>query len=248
MMVRFSWKMKVALILAVSSGLLSLLHVLTFHDAGTLFFYLALDLVFVPFQVLLVSIIIEQLLNEREKQAIMNKLNMVIGAFFSEVGSTLMRQMAQTCVDFPELQNHLSISMKWARSDFKTAMNFVEHLESRFDSEKFRLDRLRGILVAKRAFILGLLQNPNLLAHERFTDLLWAVCHLTEELEARNDLHALPSSDLKHLESDIQRAFGSLTKEWLCYMEHLKENYPYMYSLALRTNPFNPESSPIVTL
>jgi len=246
-MVRLSWKMKVALILAVSSGFLSLLHILVFHDAGTLFFYLALDLVFVPFQVLLVSIIIEQLLNEREKQAIMNKLNMVIGAFFSEVGGTLIRQMARTCTDFSELQKHLSINFKWAASEHTTAMNFIETYECRFDSEKLRLDRLRGILVAKRAFILGLLQNPNLLAHERFTDLLWAVCHLTEELEARNDLETLPPSDLRHLEGDIQRAFSSLTREWLCYMKHLKENYPYMYSLALRTNPFNPKSSPIVT-
>jgi hypothetical protein len=39
---------------------------MVFHNAGTLFFYLALDLVFVPFQVLLVTIIIEQLLNERD--------------------------------------------------------------------------------------------------------------------------------------------------------------------------------------
>lgn len=244
-MARFSWKMKVALILAAASALLSLFHILVFRDATTLFFYLALDLVFVPFQVLLVSIIIEQLLNERERQAILNKLNMVIGAFFSEVGTALMRQMAQTCSDLLQLQDHLSLTMKWATGDFKAAKSFVEDYECRFDSQQLRLDRLRAVLSAKRPFVLGLLQNPNLLEHDRFTDLLWAICHLTEELEARNDLHALPPSDLKHLENDIQRAFGSLTREWLSYMEHLKENYPYMYSLALRTNPFNPKSSPI---
>jgi hypothetical protein len=245
-MVRVSWKMKVALILALSSGVLSLVHTLVFHDAGTLFFYLAEDLVFVPFQVLLVTIIIEQLLNEREKRAVLNKLNMVIGAFFSEVGGTLIRHMAKTCADFSELQKQLSITSKWSEIEYKTAMVFIENHQCRFDSEKFRLDRLRGILVAKRVFILGLLQNPNLLEHERFTDLLWAICHLTEELTARENLDTLPPADLEHLEGDIQRAFGLLTREWLNYMEHLRVNYPYMYSLALRTNPFNPKASAIV--
>ena len=77
-------------------------------------------------------------------------------------------------------------------------------------------------------------------------DLLWAVCHLSEELEARDDLSTLPSSDLKHIESDIQRAFGMLVREWLAYMRHLQIHYPYMYSLFVRINPFNPDASPLV--
>jgi hypothetical protein len=245
-MLRLSWKIKVALILALSSGLLSLVHILVFHDASTLFFYLALDLVFVPLQVLLVTVIIEQLLNEREKRAVFKKLNMVIGAFFSEVGTTLIRHMVKACADFSELQKLLSISKKWGGNDFKHAMVFIETYECRFETENFRLDRLRGILAAKRVFILGLLQNPNLLEHERFTDLLWAICHLTEELQARENLQTLTASDLEHLEGDIQRAFGLLIREWLSYMEHLRVNYPYMYSLALRINPFNPQASPVV--
>ncbi len=245
-MVRSSWKIKVALILMLSSGFLSVLHIMLFHDAGTLFFYLALDLVFVPLQVLLVTVIIEKLLNEREKRSVMEKLNMVIGAFFGEVGNTLIRHMSKTCIDFTELQNNLTISSGWTGNDFRKAARFLESYECRFDSERFRLDRLRGILLTKRAFILALLQNPNLLEHDRFTELLWAVCHLTEELEARTELEALPQTDLNHLEGDIQRAFGMLVREWLSYMEHLKENYPYMYSLSSRINPFNPKASPIV--
>jgi len=29
-------------------------------------------------------------------------------------------------------------------------------------------------------------------------------------------------------------------------MEHLKVNYPYLFSLAMRTNPFDRDASPIV--
>jgi hypothetical protein len=29
-------------------------------------------------------------------------------------------------------------------------------------------------------------------------------------------------------------------------MKHLKDNYPYLFSLAMRTNPFDHEASPVV--
>ncbi|MBA7569274.1 hypothetical protein ES708_11013 [subsurface metagenome] len=31
--------------------------------------------------------------------------------------------------------------------------------------------------------------------------------------------------------------------EWLDYMKHLKNNYPYLFSLAMRTNPFDANAS-----
>jgi hypothetical protein len=48
------------------------------------------DIAFVPIQVLLVTLIISGLLNMREKRVRLEKLNMVIGTFFSEVGTRLV--------------------------------------------------------------------------------------------------------------------------------------------------------------
>jgi hypothetical protein len=72
------------------------------------------------------------------------------------------------------------------------------------------------------------------------------VFHLAEELEAREDFSKLPASDLKHLEGDIKRAYTAITVEWLWYMDHLRRNYPYLFSLAVRTNPFDSSASVIV--
>jgi hypothetical protein len=46
---------------------------------------------------------------------------------------------------------------------------------------------------------------------------------------------------------DIKRAYGLLVDQWLVYMKHLKDNYPYLFSLAMRVNPFLQEPSPVVT-
>ena len=92
-----------------------------------------------------------------------------------------------------------------------------------------------------------MLSSPTLLEHDRFTDLLWAVTHLDEELAARLSFEDLPDSDLEHLAIDIQRFYDHLTSEWLDYVEHLKENYPFLYSLVLRTHPFQENPSAIVS-
>ena len=245
-MVGLSWKMKVAFILIGSSALLSLFHVLMFSDLHSLLFYLALDVVFVPIQVLLVTVLIEQFMNERERQAMLRKLNMVIGAFFGEVGSRLIKMLGATCADSSTLEKALAVAQDWRELHYEEAAEFVRSYRWKFDSHKVRLQELKELLLKRRDFVLGLLQNPNLLEHDAFTDLLLAVCHLTEELEARESLQGLPRSDLNHLENDIERAFGLLVREWLSYMQHLEKHYPYMHSLSVRTNPFNPVADPVV--
>ena len=109
------------------------------------------------------------------------------------------------------------------------------------------MEELQGFLVGRRSFVLRLLENPNLLEHESFTDLLWAVSHLTEELAYREDVRRLPDSDYAHLAGDMERAYTLLASQWLAYMKHLGDNYPYLFSLAMRTNPFDPHASPVVT-
>ena len=69
---------------------------------------------------------------------------------------------------------------------------------------------------------------------------------MAEELEVREDLQGLPDEDYQHLYGDIKRVYGQLARQWLEYMEHLKGSYPYLFSLALRTNPFNRSASPVV--
>ena len=245
-MVRPSWKIAIGLVLVGLSVLLGLLHFALFGDARTLAFNLGVGIVFVPVQVLLVTLIIERLLNERERQALIKKLNMVIGAFMSEVGAGFLRRVDAFCGEAPDLARQLAVTDAWGRNDYRRATRFAEEYQSHLSADAGELAELRAYLLTRRPFVLSLLQNPNLLEHDSFTDLLWAVCHLTEELEARGDCQDLPESDRQHLYGDIRRANSALIREWLGYMQHLQADYPYMFSLATRLNPFNQEASPVV--
>lgn len=108
------------------------------------------------------------------------------------------------------------------------------------------LPTLKTFLLTERDFLIRLLENPALLEHEAFTDLLRAVFHLAEEMAYRRDFDSLPDTDRAHLAGDMNRAYRLLVGQWLSYMEHLKVHYPYLFSLALRTNPFDVKASVVV--
>jgi uncharacterized protein (DUF2267 family) len=198
---------------------------------------------FVPIQVLLVTLIIEGLLNFREKKNKMAKLNMVIGTFFSETGTKLAEKFFELDPASEQIRNGLVITDDWTNERFLSAVGILKRHEYNLQIDKADLLELRTYLLDKREFLMRLLENPNLLEHDSFSDMLWAIFHLTEELIQRKELKNLPENDVKHLLGDMKRAYRTIIFEWIAYMKYLKAEYPYLFSLAMRTNPFNPNIS-----
>ncbi|MHC4665171.1 MAG: hypothetical protein ACYS9T_04330 [Planctomycetota bacterium] len=233
-------------VLVLLSVLVYALHFVIFRDAHHIFIYMVGDIAFVFIEVLLVTLIIHQVLSERERRSLLNKLNMVIGAFFSEVGTPLLRYFVGFDAAGKALSKDLLIDAEWSGEHFSEIAAALRKRNPVIDSRAGDLAGLRDFLVGERGFLVRLLENPNLLEHERFTELLWAVFHLADELSHRKAVEGLPDSDYIHLAGDIKRAYRLLLREWVSYMEHLKNDYPYLFSLAVRTNPLNPNASPQV--
>jgi hypothetical protein len=223
-----------------------LIHYVIFRDPHHIFIYLVGDIAFVFIEVLLVTLIIHRLLGEREKRARLEKLNMVIGTFFSEVGTRLLAYFSDFDPKLDRIRKELVVTSHWSEQEFLDVSKRLKNYDYGVEIQKVGFEDLRGFLEGKKGFLLRLLENPNLLEHESFTELLRAVFHLTEELAAREDVRQLPDTDCAHLCGDINRAYIFLVHQWLDYMKYLKDNYPYLFSLAMRTNPFDQDASPIV--
>ena len=243
------WKVRIGILLVIFSAILYLLNFTLFHDPEKVWFYLSIDMAFVPLEVLLVVLVIESVISRREKSIMLEKLNMVIGTFFSEVGTDLLEEISKFDSKSNKINKMLVINSNWADVDFITAKKEIKRQEYTLDIRGNDPDSLefvtatKNFLMEKRSFLLALLENPNMLEHETFTELLRAVFHLTEETQKREDLSNLPLADYQHLKIDTERVYNLLIFEWLEYMEHLMNNYPYLFSLAMRTNPFDPEAT-----
>ena len=245
-MKHLKWQILLSASLLALSAIVYLIHYAIFRDAHHIFIYMIGDIAFVFTEVLLVTIIIHQVLAFREKRLLLEKLNMIIGAFFSEVGKELLQLFATFDPETDKIRQSLVVTDRWSTEQFLDMSKRLTEYRYDIDITRNSLDTLKQTLVREREFLLRLLENQNLLEHDSFTSLLMAVFHLTEELESRGDFAQIPEADRKHLAIDMKRAYSLLISEWLSYMKHLKENFPYLFSFAMRTNPFDPDATPEV--
>jgi hypothetical protein len=238
----FSNKYYFGAFLLFMSAAVYVVHFAIFRNAHDLFFYLIFDVAFVFVQVLMVSLIIEQVITRHEKKALLNKMNMVIGTFFSEVGTHLVALLSPFDGGRADIDKNLLVTADWSGGRFDEAARKVAQHKTSIDCTKCDIATIKEFLTGRRSFLLELLGNQNLLEHESFSELLWAVFHLTEELCFRKNTTTLGHKDAEHLSGDMNRVHAALLREWIAYMKHLKTAYPYLFSLAVRTNPFNPEA------
>ncbi len=184
----------------------------------------------------------ELLVSRRAKLLREQKQNVVIGVFFAELGTDLLARCVAQDRRLGEIRPRLIVTGHWREQDFSRAINELPRLGLELDLAGADLPGLKDFLAGHSGLILRLLENPSLLEHEAFTDLLRAVFHLRDELAHRRDLDALSPADRAHLAGDLQRVYMLLVAQWLPYMRHLKEAYPYLFSLAVRLNPFRPDA------
>lgn len=226
-----------ALIILVSSIGIYMLQIILFSSPRDTAFYLLQDLAFIPIQVVIVTLVFNKLLNSREKQQKIKKINVIITTFFIESGSKMIEEMSAFDAGFRDFSK--TISMKDLSGPSTPLKKRIRDRDWAISAETGDLKRLKVFLVENKAFLLTLLENNNLIEHDSFTDMLWAIFHITDELQCRESLDDLPRTDLAHLSVDIQRAYKLLILEWVDYISYLNNDYPYLFSLEVRKNPFS---------
>ena len=235
-------KILLAVLLLLPSAAAYALHWAIFRNAHDILFYLLMDIAFLFVQAVLATLVFDQLLNAHERHTIRRKLDVAIGVFFSQVGNPLLRLLSAFDGRAEEVRKHLRVDGAWTEAHFATMQAVLRSHEPGIDARRGDLALLKLTLEQQRDFLLRLLENPNLLEHETLTEMLWSVFHLADELAHRPSVASLPDADRMHLENDIKRAYEWLVREWLRHMQHLRATYPYLFSLAVRTNPFDPNA------
>jgi len=183
--------------------------------------------------------VVENFVGRSEARERRRKVNMIIGVFFSEFGTEMLGRLARADPGAGGMRKDLVVKEGWTPAGFRLVREKLAGREYRLDGSRVDLEQMRRFLREKRPFLLALMENPVLFEDDLFTGLLQAVFHLADELLRRGDLSAIPPSDRAHLVTDAARVYRPLALQWLDSMEHLKEHHPYLFSLAMRTNPFD---------
>jgi uncharacterized BrkB/YihY/UPF0761 family membrane protein len=119
----------IVLLLVLASVALYAVHYAIFGSPRAELLTALDNLAFLPLQVLFVTLLISRVFAEREKQTRRDKMNMVIGTFFSAAGQQLLKSMGRLLANEGEVCSHLQLVGKkfWAGGAKGTAGCYTMH-------------------------------------------------------------------------------------------------------------------------
>lgn len=225
-------------LLIAFSAVLYFINYLMFRDAHHLIVVIAEELAFMPIYVFITAVIAERLLTKKEKMEMHRKMNALVGTFFTEMGYEMIKIIIGLDKNFPKIKDELINVENWDEARSKHIAGIVEHHKYYAPKGCDDLYVMKDLILAKKDFLLELMSNSSLIEKDEFSELLLAVNHILEEFRTRGEISNFNNEDVGHLHVDIERAYRHLINGWVTYMIHLGKEYPYLYVLALRVNPF----------
>lgn len=225
-------------LLVLLSVIIYVVQIAVFDSSRDTVFYILQDIAFLPLQVAIVTVVLGSYIKSRERTERINKISVVINAFFSEAGTEILISLTGFSKNFGDFNNMMNIQTDWTDNMFSNTVRRLENANIQIECTSQKLEDLKKLMKSKRDFLNRMIENPNLLEHDTFTDMLLSVFHVMEELIARSGFEDDSRADMAHLSGDIKRAIMTLLIQWIEYMRHLSSEYPYLYSLEVRKNPF----------
>lgn len=219
----------ISFILIALSSIMFFIHYLIFGQALNTAYYSLMNLCFIPINSLVVTIMLEKLIDYRAKKDRIEKINMLVGIFFTEVGGKLMHLIIDSDKDaknyITNFEDLNKIKKCLYEYNYKVDMNYID------------LCAIKNILVEHNNLFVTLISNESILQHQIFTDLLMSVIHLRDEIIfMEKDKES--GFNTNHLENDVIRVYKNISIQWIFYLEYLSKSYPFLYNNAIRVNPF----------
>ena len=153
------WKLAAGIGLVLLSLAMYTAHYLIFHDEHHLFIFFTGDLAFIPIEILIVTLIIDQMLESRERKSRMEKLNMVIGTFFSTLGTPLLATLSRADPGIGAVRPRLVIGDNWGAGQFREVQACLDSHSCAVAGDRIDLEALRSFLLGSEEFIIRLVEN-----------------------------------------------------------------------------------------
>ena len=116
---KINWKLKLAIGLIIASAILYTIAYFGFHEPDKVIFYIVIDLAFIPLDILIVALVIESLIEKKERETVLEKLDMILGVFFSEIGDELLETFTKINASSDEIIKNLENIENWRKKDYQ---------------------------------------------------------------------------------------------------------------------------------
>lgn len=217
----------IALIL-ISLSLFSL-HIMIFKNTLNTLNDTLINIAFIPIDILVVTIIFDNIVDYKNYKDRNNKLNMLVGLFYNEIGFQLMHYIIQG--------DKNAINLITDFSNINELENLLRNHNYVVNIDNIDIKSIKNLLYNNNSLLINLISNENIILYDDFTDLLMDVTHIRDEI-IFIEKYGFPELGQDHIEEDLDRLYNIITLEWIKYIRYLEKTYPFLYHNAVRLNPF----------
>ena len=134
---RLSWKLKFSILMVLLIIIIYGSNYLVLGDAEHIISYVWTHLGFIPVDILLVAFLLDEIIERKEKEAMLEKLDRLMSTFFSEVGNELINQLS-TVNKYKASTENLKSIKNWEDKDYEN--KDVDTLDYRIDNKFYLKD------------------------------------------------------------------------------------------------------------
>lgn len=226
------------LLLLCASALLYAIHYLIFRDLHHLAIFGLHELAFVPLEVILVTLGLDQLVEKTHREEARSKVSIIETLYFNESGGTMLRYLASFDPDAARLRELLQVTEDWHSSDFRQAIRQLKSYPFLLDLDRIDFFGLHYHLSQRHEYYRSMLENPALTQSEAFTEMIMKIYLLWEELDGRTNLYQLPEKDRSYLAELLHEIYRELTEYWLDNVYNHSIHNRFRLHRAIESNPF----------
>lgn len=226
------------LLLLCASALLYAIHYLIFRDLHHLAIFGLHELAFVPLEVILVTLGLDQLVEKTHREEARSKVSIIETLYFNESGGTMLRYLTSFDPDAARLRELLQVTEDWHSSDFRQAIRQLKSYPFLLDLERIDFFGLHYHLSQRHEYYRSMLENPALTQSEAFTEMIMKIYLLWEELDGRTNLYQLPEKDRSYLAELLHEIYRELTEYWLDNVYNHSIHNRFRLHRAIESNPF----------
>ena len=90
-----SWKFKFAIVMLIIASIFFVSRIIVLGDPEEVVAYLWKQIGFIPVNILIVALLLDGIMSKKEREAILEKLDMLMGTFFTEIGNDLISEISK---------------------------------------------------------------------------------------------------------------------------------------------------------
>ena len=91
----WSWKVKFAVVMLIIAALFFASRIVVSGDPEEVISYLWKQIGFIPINIIIVAFLIDSIMSKKEHEAILEKIDMIMGTFFTKMGNDLIYVISQ---------------------------------------------------------------------------------------------------------------------------------------------------------